>query len=72
MKKFILGLALAAAVIPATAVTFWHNGVLMGTVCRNGPFFTVYPFHMAQPVGTSCPIRDGFGNIVGVGVVTAE
>ena len=53
-------------------MTFWNNGVLYGTVCRNGYYFTAYPSHMAQVVGSDCPIRDIYGNIIGFGVVTNE
>lgn len=67
---FVAVLALAAS--SAMAMTFWVNGVLYGTVCRNGVYFTAYPQHMAQPVGTNCPIRDNFGNIMGYGIVTSE
>lgn len=72
MKKVLVGLVIAAAAASAQAMTFWQGGLLMGTVCRYGLYFTAYPVHMAQPVGTSCPVRDNFGNIVGFGVVTSE
>lgn len=72
MKKIIAVAVLAAFAMSAHALTFWVNGVLMGTVCRNGPYFTAYPTSMAQPVGTACPIRDGYGTIIGTGVVTTE
>jgi hypothetical protein len=72
MKKAILAIALAAAALSASAMTFFYNGVLMGTVCRNGPYYTAYPVHMAQPVGTACPVRDINGFIIGTGVVTNE
>ena len=61
-----------AAVIPAHAFTFFHNGILMGTVCRNGAYWTSYPQQYAQPVGTSCPVRNNNGVIIGYGVVTEE
>ena len=71
MKKlFVASLIFASSV--ASAATFWHNGVLMGTICRNGIYFASYPIHMAQPVGTACPIRDAYGTVIGTGVVTAE
>jgi hypothetical protein len=72
MKKFILAIALAAAVASASAATFWYNATLMGTICRNGPYWTSYPAANAQPVGSSCPVRDNFGTIIGYGTVTAE
>jgi hypothetical protein len=72
MKKTILTIGLVIASLSASAVTFWSNGVLMGTVCRNGIYYTVYPTYMAQAVGTVCPMRDPYGAIVGYGYVTAE
>lgn len=44
--------------------------VIMGTICSNGVIFTNYPPAMAQPLGTACPIRDNFGNVIGQGTVT--
>lgn len=73
MKKILAAALIAAAAIPAHAVTFWYNGVLMGTVCRMGGFYTSYPVAMAQPVGTACPVRNVYnGAIIGYGVVTDE
>lgn len=72
MKKVLVGAALAAVFMTAHAVTFWYNGVLMGTVCRNGPYYTAYPVAMAQPVGSACPVRDPYGTIIMTGVVTNE
>jgi hypothetical protein len=56
----------------ANATTRWINGVLWGNVCRNGIYYTVYPWANAQPVGTACPVRDNFGNIIGQGAVSDE
>ena len=72
MKKLLAAALIAAASIPAYAYTFWYNGILMGTVCRNGAYYTSYPRRMAQPVGSSCPVRDPYGNPVVWGVVTDE
>lgn len=73
MKKLLAGLLLfALAISPAAAVTFFVNGVLMGTVCRNGLYYTAYQVHAAQPVGSVCPVRDPYGVIIMTGVVTAE
>lgn len=72
MKKILLSLALLATMATANAATFFYNGVLMGTVCRMGYYYTVYPTHMAQPVGTYCPVRNGYGQIIGTGTVTSE
>lgn len=72
MKKALVILAAVAAIASAHAATFFYNGVLMGTVCRDGLYYTVYPIQMAQPVGTSCPVRNTNGFIVGTGVVTTE
>lgn len=72
MKKTIIAIALAAAAITASAATFFYNGVLMGTVCRSGPYYTVYPINMAQPVGSTCPVRDAYGYTIAIGVVTNE
>lgn len=71
MKKIIASLLVVAAT-SASAMTFWQGGVLMGTVCRSGLFWTAYPVSMAQPVGSSCPVRDSYGYIIGQGVVTNE
>ncbi len=72
MKRLIVAAAVMAATFSASAATWWVNGVLYGNVCRNGIFFTVYPIQMGQPVGTICPIRDSYGNIVGQGLVSNE
>lgn len=71
MKK-IFALLLVAVCTATPAMTFWYNGTLMGTVCRNGPYYTAYPQYMAQPVGTNCPVRDPAGVVIGAGVVTSE
>lgn len=66
-------LACAIGMSEAYAMTYMApNGVEMGTICRNGALYTSYPPAMAQPVGTTCPIRDNFGNIIAQGVVTNE
>lgn len=57
---------------PAKSATWFVGGVLYGNVCRSGAFFYVYPPQMAQPVGSVCPLRDGFGNIYAWGTVSAE
>lgn len=72
MKKIIVGLLAVASMSSASAVTWWVNGVLYGNVCRSGIYYTIYPIHMGQPVGTLCPVRDIYGNIVLTGRVTAE
>ncbi len=72
MNKLLTLLALAATLTSANAGTFYANGVLYGTVCRNGPYWTSYPAQNAQPVGSSCPVRDSYGNIIGYGTVTSE
>lgn len=72
MKKFLIAAAFIAAAASASAATFWYDGVLMGTVCRNGPWYTVYPNSMAQPVGSQCPVRSPAGYVIGVGIVTSE
>jgi len=56
----------------ANAATWWYSGVLYGNVCRSGFYYTVYPAANGQPVGSACPVRDGYGNIVAQGVVTNE
>jgi hypothetical protein len=72
MKKLVVSLALLASSLSAGAVTWWVNGVLYGNVCRNGFYYTVYPIYMGQPVGTTCPVRNQFGQVIMPGVVTAE
>jgi hypothetical protein len=72
MKKAIFAALAALATSAAFAATFYINGLWYGTVCRSGYYYTVYPSHMAQPVGTTCPVRDVYGNIIGYGVVTSE
>jgi hypothetical protein len=72
MKKIIALSVLALAASSAFAFTFYVNGILFGTVCRDGAYYTVYPSNMAQPVGTTCPIRDAYGNIIGQGMVSYE
>ncbi len=72
MKKTIVALVFLLSMVSANAFTFMYYGTLMGTVCRDGNFYTTYPRSMAQPVGTVCPVRDGYGNVMGYGVVTTE
>ena len=72
MKKVIAIVLVALAAGSAFSATWWVNGVLYGNICRNGIYFTVYPANMAQPVGTTCPMRDSYGNIVGQGYVSNE
>lgn len=72
MKKIVIAAVAALSVMSASAATWWVNGVLFGNVCRNGIYYTVYPIHMGQPVGTVCPIRDNNGFIIGQGIVSAE
>ena len=71
MKKILIIVTLALATV-SHADTFWRNGVLFGNVCRAGQFYTVYPYNMAQPVGTSCPVRNNNGFIVLYGTVSEE
>lgn len=72
MKKILTAVALSITMFSAHALTFWHNGVLMGNVCRNGAWYTVYPLQMAQPIGTTCAVRDVYGNFMAYGIVTNE
>lgn len=72
MKKIILATVVMCSMVSANAVTWWNNGILYGNVCRNGLYYTVYPTYMGQPVGTLCPVRDVYGNIIGQGTVTNE
>lgn len=72
MKKLILTTLAALATTTAMATTFLVNGVWYGTVCRSGAYYTVYPMHMAQPVGTTCPVRDTLGYVLAYGIVTNE
>jgi hypothetical protein len=72
MKKIIAVALLALCSLGANAATFFSGGTLMGTVCRAGYYYTVYPAYNAQPVGTSCPVRDNFGRVVAWGIVTDE
>ena len=72
MKRILLALTLIIMATTGHALTFWSNGVLYGTVCRIGIYFYSYPVSMAQPVGTMCPVRDSWGNIIATGTVTNE
>jgi len=73
MKKIVLAIALVAGLVGGANATTWMvGGVVFGNVCRNGVYFTVYPISMGQPVGTQCPMRDNYGNIVGYGFVSNE
>ena len=72
MKKITTLVLLVTLAAYASAATWWVGGVLYGNVCRNGYYYTVYPTHMGQPVGTTCPVRDNNGYIIGTGVVTNE
>lgn len=73
MKKIVATLALAVAAFGANAETFFYNGLLYGTVCRLGGYYTVYYAHQAQPVGTRCPVVNPYnGAFIGYGFVTAE
>jgi hypothetical protein len=73
MKKTLVFAALMLCSAFAGAVTWYApNGVLYGNICRNGAYYTAYPLSMGQPVGTVCPIRDAYNNIIGTGVVSNE
>jgi hypothetical protein len=72
ITKILTASILAITLTSANAVTWWQNGYLFGNVCRAGLYYTVYPMSMGQLVGTSCPIRDNSGNIIGTGVVSNE
>ena len=73
LKQFAVIAVLMLGAAYAGAVTWYApNGVLMGNVCRNGAYYTVYPVSMGQPVGSLCPVRDGNGVIIATGVVTNE
>lgn len=71
-RTLVLALVLFGVGGAANATTWWVNDVLFGNVCRNGIYFTVYPLANGQPVGSACPVRDGYGNIIARGVVTNE
>ncbi len=73
-SKALIIAALLLAAAPASYASTWigYGGLLYGNICRNGLYFTVYPFAMAQPVGSSCPIRNSFGTVVGYGIVSSE
>ena len=72
MRKFFMLAVILLGVSMANATTWYQNGVLYGNVCRAGAYYTVYPIANGQPVGTSCPVRDGYGTIIAYGFVTAE
>ena len=73
--KSLKVLALAVLMLGAAfagAQTWYVGGVLFGNVCRSGAYYTVYPIQNGQPVGSVCPVRDGYGIIIAVGTVTNE
>ena len=75
MKRIIssiFAITLLTASISANAQTWFIGGVLYGNICRNGIYYTVYPVANGQPVGSSCPVRDNFGNVIGYGFVSNE
>lgn len=72
LKTLIVGMVALFTLQQAAAMTWWVGPTLFGNVCRNGAFFTVYPTTMGQPVGSSCPLRDNFGNVIGMGIVSNE
>lgn len=67
---FFVFLALISTQI--NAITWYWDGILYGNVCRSGAYYTVYPVESGQPVGTQCPLRDSYGNIVMWGYVSNE
>lgn len=72
MKKIIAIALLALASVSANAAVFLQNGIWYGTVCRAGYYYTIYPVYQAQPVGSSCPVRNAYGQIVAWGSVSNE
>ena len=72
MKKLFVTAALLLTSLSAMSETWYVGGFLYGNICRNGVYFTRYPVYMGQLVGTECPLRDNFGNIVGHGYVSNE
>jgi hypothetical protein len=72
-KAIVVAAFLAmGAVGSASAQTWWINGVLYGNVCRSGLVYFVYLPANMQQVGSACPVRDNFGNVIAQGVVTNE
>jgi hypothetical protein len=71
-KTLALAVVLLGVAGIANATTAWINGVLYGNVCRSGYYYSVYPWANAQPVGSACPVRDVYGNIIAQGIVTNE
>jgi uncharacterized protein YraI len=75
MKKILIASVLLALCAAASAMTFYSGGVLMGTVCRNGPYYTDYAGVSSLPVGAPCYVRAGgnpYAPIIGGGIVTTE
>jgi len=73
LTKLVAILALALSTVGTAQATTWYvGGVLMGNVCRNGAYYFIYPISYGQPVGSSCPVRDGAGNVIGSGFVSNE
>lgn len=72
MKKLLISIGLILSLTGAQAATWYSGGILYGNVCRSGFFYTVNPFMNGQPVGSTCPVRDVFGNFVTWGTVSYE
>lgn len=75
MKKAIAAIALLTAAGIASAYTFWDplSSTWMGTVCRNGGYFTDYTgTGWYAPLGSVCSVRDSFGRFLMPGNVTTQ
>lgn len=72
MKKILATALLALAATSSFATVWLVNGVWVGNVCRNGAYYTVYPSYDAQPIGSSCAIINGYGQVIGYGWVSNE
>lgn len=74
MKKSLIAIAAVLTLVAsiADASTWYVGGVLYGNICRSGVYYTVYPIANGQPVGSICPIRNDYGQIIGTGFVSNE
>ena len=68
MKKLFFKIILLLVVLsPISSYAFqrYVNGIWYSNVCSNSFSWWEYPWHMAQPVGTSCQLPNGTFGIVG-------
>jgi hypothetical protein len=69
----VFGLASSSAAFAFQVNVFRDgSGVVWSNICRNGPYYTVYPPESARPVGSPCAVLYPTGAFMMYGVVSPQ